>query len=258
MEFRTLQPDEVELRVGMANDKGFSLLLFKNARIDMQLLDETVGCMNWQRSHEVVDGRLCCTVSIYDAGKQCWVSKQDVGTESQTEKDKGQFSDSFKRACFNVGIGRELYSSPFVWISGHVEPDARARSGYKASPKYVNGLNVSAIEYTEKRTIKKLVIEDADGEIAYSFGVNRSKAEKKKTPKNEKPVPVEEPPMPVTISDEHAKEIKDGLQETDANVSAFLSLFQVASVDEMYEAQYESAMEMIERKRQINAKKGKK
>lgn len=245
MEFRTLQPDEVELRVGMANAKGFSLLLFKNARIDMQLLDETVGCMNWQRSHEVVDGRLCCTVSIYDAEKQCWVSKQDVGTESQTEKDKGQFSDSFKRACFNIGIGRELYSSPFVWISGHVEPDARARSGYKAEPKYVNGLNVSAIEYTEKRTIKKLVIEDADGEIAYSFGVKRNKAEKKKA----EPKPVEEP-KPVIISVEHAQEIKDGLQETDSNVPAFLSLFQAKSVDEMYEAQYPKAIEMLNKKRQ--------
>lgn len=256
MEFRTLQPDDIELRVGMANAKGFSLLLYKNARIDMQLLDETVGSMNWKRQH--IRDNANCIVSIWDDAKKEWVSKEDTGTESQTEREKGLASDSFKRACVNWGIGRELYTAPFVWINGHVENDQRARSGFKADQKYVGGLKVSAIEYTEKRTIKKLVIEDANDEIAYSFGAKRSKAQKKETPKKEEPVPVEEPPMPVTISVEHAKEIKDGLQETDANVPAFLSLFQVASVDEMYEAQYESAMEMIERKRQINAKKGKK
>ena len=243
MEFRTLQPDDIELRVGMANAKGFSLLLYKNARVDMQLLDETVGSMNWKRQH--IRDNANCIVSIWDDAKKEWVSKEDTGTESQTEREKGLASDSFKRACVNWGIGRELYTAPFIWISGHVEPDTRARSGYKAATKYVGGLKVSAIEYTEKRTIKKLVIEDADDEIAYSFGVKRNKAEKKKA----EPKPVEEP-KPVIISVEHAQEIKDGLQETDSNVPAFLSLFQAKSVDEMYEAQYQKAIEMLNKKRQ--------
>lgn len=243
MEFRTLQPDDIELRVGMANAKGFSLLLYKNARVDMQLLDETVGSMNWKRQH--IRDNANCIVSIWDDAKKEWVSKEDTGTESQTEREKGLASDSFKRACVNWGIGRELYTAPFIWVSGHVENDQRARSGFKADQKYVGGLNVSAIEYTEKRTIKKLVIEDADGEIAYSFGVKRSKAEKKKA----EPKPVEEP-KPVIISVEHAQEIKDGLQETDSNVPAFLSLFQAKSVDEMYEAQYPKAIEMLNKKRQ--------
>ena len=243
IKFRTLDPDDIELRVGMVNAKGFSLLLFKNARVDMQLLDETVGSMNWKRQH--IRDNANCIVSIWDDAKKEWVSKEDTGTESQTEREKGLASDSFKRACVNWGIGRELYTAPFIWISGHIEPDQRARSGYKADQRYVNGLNVSAIEYTEKRTIKKLVIEDADGEIAYSFGVKRSKTEKKKA----EPKPVEQP-MPVTISVEHAEEIKNGLQETDSNVSAFLSLFQAKSVDEMYEAQYPKAIEMLNKKRQ--------
>lgn len=247
MDFRTLLPEEIELRVGMASAKGFSLLLFKNARVDMALLDETVGCMNWQRKHEVVDGRLCCTVSIWDEEKNQWVDKQDVGTESQTEKDKGQFSDSFKRACFNIGIGRELYTAPFIWISGHVEPDQKARSGYKADQRYVSGLKVSAIKYSDKRTITKLVIEDGNGDIAYTYSTSKKASKPKEEPK-----PVE----PQLISVEHAKEIKDGLEETDSNVPAFLSLFQVPSVDEMHESMYAKAMQMIEKKRQMNAQKG--
>lgn len=83
----------------------------------MKILDETVGPENWQRNHELINGNLFCNVSIYDEEKKIWITKQDVGTESYTEKEKGQASDAFKRACFNWGIGRELYTSPFIWIS---------------------------------------------------------------------------------------------------------------------------------------------
>ena len=111
MKFRKLRADEVDCRI---SDKGLSLLLYKDARCDMNILDETVGPMNWQRSHSRDNAN--CTVSIYDTEKQIWVSKEDTGTESYTEKEKGLASDSFKRACFNWGIGRELYTAPFIWI----------------------------------------------------------------------------------------------------------------------------------------------
>lgn len=114
--FRELRADEVDAKVSTINDKGLSLLLYKDARCDMNILDETVGPMNWEREHEIIGDRLYCTVSIFDEDKNAWVSKQDVGTESYTEKEKGQASDSFKRACFNWGIGRELYAAPFIWI----------------------------------------------------------------------------------------------------------------------------------------------
>ena len=152
MEFRTLTADEIELRVGATTAKGFSLLLYKNARCDMQLLDEVVGSMNWKREHSRDNAN--CIVSIWDADKGVWVSKEDTGTESQTEKEKGLASDSFKRACVNWGIGRELYTAPFIWISGHVDADSRARSGYKADQRFVGGLKVSSIEYNDKRSIK--------------------------------------------------------------------------------------------------------
>lgn len=246
MEFRTLTADEIELRVGLATASGFSLLLYKTARTDMQLLDEVVGSMNWQRKHEVIDGNLCCTISIWDSEKNQWISKQDVGTENQMEKEKSTFSDAMKRAGFNFGIGRELYTAPFIWIKGHVEKDSRARSGYKADSRFVGGLKVSAISYSNKRTITQLVIEDGDGNIVFSYGAKRS-GQKKTKSKPDKPEA--EPQEALTITTEHAYEIKAGLEETDSNVDAFLSLFHAKSVDEMYESQYAKAMELINKKK---------
>ena len=81
----------------------------------MDILDETVGAMNWKRSHTRDNAN--CIVSIWDSDKKEWVSKEDTGTESNTEAEKGLASDSFKRACVNWGIGRELYTSPFIWVS---------------------------------------------------------------------------------------------------------------------------------------------
>lgn len=114
--FRNLEAADIECRISTISPKGCSLLLYKDARCDMRILDETVGPENWQRSHELINGNLFCNVSIYDADKKEWIIKQDVGTESYTEKEKGQASDAFKRACFNWGIGRELYTAPFIWI----------------------------------------------------------------------------------------------------------------------------------------------
>lgn len=119
MEFRPLRKEEIDCRIATIKQNGLSLLLYKDARVDMRMLDETVGQMNWKRSHQIIDGNLYCTVEIWDAEKQQWISKQDVGTESNTEKEKGQASDSFKRAGFNWGIGRELYTAPFIWITSN-------------------------------------------------------------------------------------------------------------------------------------------
>ena len=95
---------------------GAVLLLYKDARVDMRILDQVFGPGNWQRTHEVINGNLFCNIDIWDDEKKTWVRKQDVGTESNTEKEKGQASDSFKRAGFNVGIGRELYTGPFIYV----------------------------------------------------------------------------------------------------------------------------------------------
>lgn len=115
LKFRALTADDIEVRVAAVTQNGCSLLLYKNARVDMQILDETVGPTNWQREHTRDNAN--CIVRIWDEQKNQWISKEDTGTESYTEKEKGLASDSFKRACFNWGIGRELYTAPFIWVS---------------------------------------------------------------------------------------------------------------------------------------------
>lgn len=147
---RLLKAEEIECRISTIRSQGLSLLLYKDARCDQNLLDETFGSMGWQRSHQVIDGNLYCTVSVWDEEKKQWISKQDVGTESYTEKEKGQASDSFKRACFNFGIGRELYTAPFIWI-----PSSLCKiENEKCRDKF----EVAEIDYDEKRNISKLII----------------------------------------------------------------------------------------------------
>ena len=120
--FRDLRAEEIEVRVQSVKEKGIILLLYKDARVDMNILDETVGAERWQREHYECKGNLFCRVGICVETKKGesifpeWVWKSDCGTESNTEAQKGEASDSFKRACFNWGIGRELYTSPFIWI----------------------------------------------------------------------------------------------------------------------------------------------
>lgn len=128
MEFRDLREDEIEVRVQSIKENGLSLLLYKDARCDMKILDETVGPENWQREHYDCKGNLFCRVGININTKTIfgkddnvtvfdrWVWKADCGTESNTEAEKGEASDSFKRACVNWGIGRELYTAPFIWV----------------------------------------------------------------------------------------------------------------------------------------------
>lgn len=152
--FRTLTANDIECRVSTVSEKGCSLLLYKDARCDMKILDETVGQENWQREHIVINGNLFCNVSIYDEEKKQWITKQDVGTESYTEKEKGQASDSFKRACFNWGIGRELYTSPFIWIkaeSGDVT--LKANGEYQGKKKYTT---------YDKFRVTQIVVEDGE------------------------------------------------------------------------------------------------
>ncbi len=112
--FRDLKANEIDCRIAQITDKGLSLLLYKDARVDQDILDETVGAMNWQRKHRRDNAN--CIVEIWDKEKGQWIAKEDTGKESFSEAEKGLASDSFKRACFNWGIGRELYTAPFIWI----------------------------------------------------------------------------------------------------------------------------------------------
>lgn len=155
MEFRTLNANEIDCRIATINQKGLSLLLYKDARVDQNILDETVGSMNWQRKH--CRDNANCIVSIWDKEKQQWIEKEDTGTESFTEKEKGLASDSFKRACFNWGIGRELYSAPFIWISAE---DANIKQGGNGKLQCYDKFVVEQILYDDNRNIVALSIKN--------------------------------------------------------------------------------------------------
>ena len=161
---RLMNADEIECRVGTIGERGLSLLLYKDARVDQRILDETFTEFGWRRTHQEIGGKLFCTVDVWDAEKQQWISKQDIGTESTAEKEKGQASDSFKRACFNWGIGRELYSAPFIWI-----PAERVEISYDGK-RYVTRerFRVESITYDEKREISGLVICNSKGAVSYT------------------------------------------------------------------------------------------
>ena len=161
---RLLTADEIECRIATINEKGLSLLLYKDARVDQRILDETFGPFCWKRSHQSIDGNLYCTVEVFDKESGEWVAKQDVGSMGFTEKEKSQASDSFKRACFNWGIGRELYSAPFIWISADMcNIQQRGDKCY-----CYDRFEVSEISYNKAREITVLkIVNTTNGRVVY-------------------------------------------------------------------------------------------
>lgn len=153
------------------------LLLYKDARCDMKYLDLLYGVTGWKRKHSLIGDRLYCTVEIWDNEKQQWVSKEDVGTESNAEKEKGQASDAFKRACFNIGIGRELYTAPFIKIALKEREYTADGGRYRTYATF----SVKEIEYDKERQISKLVIVDRFGNQRYIYQKERTAASEKLT-----------------------------------------------------------------------------
>lgn len=153
---RPLRADEIEVRIGTVTKNGVSFLLYKNARVDMAMLDETYGEYGWQRDHKELKGNIYCGIGVYDANKDEWVWKWDCGTESYTEKEKGEASDSFKRAGFCWGIGRELYTSPFIFFKAPTHPKKDGRGFELDDPYGFARLKVSDIR-TEDRETKRVI-----------------------------------------------------------------------------------------------------
>lgn len=193
MEFRCLKEDEIDVKIGTVTAKGVTLLLYKNARVDMAILDETVGAENWQRDHKEVKGNLYCGIGINVNYKlpqviskedgtivltpEKWVWKWDCGVESAFGgKEKGEASDSFKRAGFNWGIGRELYTSPFIFVECEIAK--KDIGGYyiknAEDDRRFKSLRVAKIEYNDKREITNLVIVDGQGCQVYPKVFNKA------------------------------------------------------------------------------------
>lgn len=183
IKFRDLKADEIDCRVQSVKPKGCILLLYKNARCDMNILDETVGSEHWQRKHYECKGNLFCEIGIYDESTGQWIWKGDCGSESNTEKEKGEASDSFKRAGFNWGIGRELYTAPFLFAKAencNIENgkcnDKFVVTNIKIENKVIKGLTI-----VNKKT-KKTVYDDMNK----SPGVQRNYQSEKQDEKPKK------------------------------------------------------------------------
>ena len=222
MEFRLLKASEIDVRVGSVSKKGATLLLYKDARCDMAILDETVGPLNWQRHHSRDNAN--CTVAIWDEKKKQWVEKEDTGTESFTEKEKGLASDSFKRACFNVGIGRELYTGPRIFIPCGTQPKSGGRGYELTNPFEFYGVSVKEIDYKD-RAISKLVLEKDGNEI---FTWSAGSAPKS----SHKPSKAAPPPA----SDDDLKEIERLAKEKNIPLIDICSMAGVVEIGELEDA----------------------
>lgn len=236
IKIRLLKAEEIECRIGTINEKGLSLLLYKDARVDQRILDETFGLFGWQRKHSVLDGNLYCTVSLWDEEKKQWIEKQDVGTASNMEQTKGEASDSFKRACFSVGIGRELYSAPFIWI-----PSTKCKIQKKGEKFYcTERFRVGTISYGENREIQSLVILNSENRIIYTFIAETNmntlpnlKQEKKRTE--------------CLLSPKQEQEFQQELKRTGVRLEQVLERYQVSSFEEMSQEDYRKAMNILKK-----------
>jgi len=229
MKFRLLNKNEIDCRIGTISEKGLSLLLYKDARIDMKLLDEA-GCI-WKRSHELIGDRLYCTVSIFDKGLGEWVSRQDVGTESYTEKEKGQASDAFKRACVNWGIGRELYTAPFIWIPADKCKIVNKNGKYACYDDF----KVTDIKYDADQIINLEI--SCNGKACYKYPNNPKPAPKGKD-KAEKP----------DARQQTTEIIYQELKRTGIGLKNLLNNYRVADIKDMTQDMLNDAMTLLYQK----------
>lgn len=180
-EIRLLSKEDIEVRVAQTlagnNKVRVNLLLYKNARVDMKIMDELFTPMGWKRTHKLIGDRLYCCVEVYNPETKEWICKEDVGVESNTEAEKGQASDSFKRACVNWGIGRELYTAPKITIELNENEYTKDQNSRIKVWAY---FSVKSIGYDSKtRTITSLEIQDKFGNVRFSMGgsVQQSQSE---------------------------------------------------------------------------------
>lgn len=234
LNFRTLKADEIDCRVATISEKGLTLLLYKDARVDQNILDETVGCMDWQRHHSRDNAN--CIVSIWDKNKEQWIEKEDTGTESYTEKEKGLASDSFKRACFNWGIGRELYSAPFIWISSK-DVEIKNKNGKLTT---YDKMIVEYIEYDDNRNIVGLKIKNTKtNNIVYDLEPIRKDDNTRKSVAKEK------------IDNSKINAIVSTCKSYGIPIDKVYALYKITCWEEMTVAQFKNAMDNMEKIKEL-------
>ena len=233
---RLLRADEIECRVGTVNEKGLSLLLFKDARVDQKILDETFTPFGWRRTHQSIDGNLYCTVEIWDKEKCQWIAKQDVGTTSYSEKEKGQASDSFKRACFNWGLGRELYTAPFIWIPAGIAGIQQKGDRYITTDRF----SVDFISYNEEREINELVILNGKRNKVFELK-QKAEPQKKREPKKKTGTK--------DIAEAQRKALEEELARTGVTIVTVMVRCQGERAEDMPPEIYEKALQGLKKTR---------
>ena len=232
MEFRTLRADEIDCRIAQIASNYCTLLLYKDARVDMNILDETVGSMNWQKRY--VRDNANCIVGIWDSEKNQWIEKEDTGTESFSEAEKGLASDSFKRACFNWGIGRELYTAPSIFIFPRKDNnEEESKEFFEKNGKYTTKTKfyVDYINYDEKKNITDLIIRDHKGNSRFE----------KLTKEKEKEINNEFMKIRKLIQDNEDKDSKFDREQ-------FYKYFEVSSDNQLNMKQRKEAIELLEKR----------
>lgn len=231
---RLLRADEIECRAATVSENGISLLLYKDARVDQRILDETFGAFGWKRSHQSIDGNLYCMVEIKDERSGEWIGKQDVGTTGYAEKEKSQASDSFKRACFNWGIGRELYSAPFIWITA-----SKVKIQKKGDKYYCNErFRIVSITYNAAREIAELEIADSKGNTVYTWKENKD-ARTQNTAQE--------------LSEQQMTSLEAELRRTGVGMEAVQERYQIKDPKNMTEELYERVMKALARTKPAQA-----
>lgn len=198
IKIRALKAEEIECKVAQVSAKGVQLLLYKDARCDKRILDETFGMMKWADCYSEIKGNLYCSIMLYDEETGMWIQKQDCGIESAFgDKEKGEASDAFKRACFNVGIGRELYTKIFIWINAETVPSGKKDKSGKDIYKLKDQFKSWCVNYIETDNEKEKItyIEIADAktkQVEFKWGTKgqikteNNKANITNTPANKK------------------------------------------------------------------------
>lgn len=254
---RALKANEIEVRVQQVTEKGAQLLVYKDSRCDKRILDETFGILGWKNKYEEIKGNLYCTISIWDDGTKQWVDKCDCGVESFSEKEKGEASDAFKRAGFNVGIGRELYTRIFYFAN---VPTVKNEKGkFDLKNKYEK-FRVSEIETNEEQEkIEKIKIVDSKDTVVFSYGykkpettekmetskpVNESAKATKGTTKSAKKD--EEPANPKTITDAQKRLINTLLSKKEDREQAKKDLYAKFNITTIKGISSDLAKQMIE------------
>lgn len=213
-----LMANEISCRVQSISEKGLSLLLYVTSRDGQRRLDEKYGPFGWQDKYEVIDGELYCIISAWDEEKKQWVSKEDVGTASYTAKEKGRASDAFKRACVKHGIGRELYTAPFIWIPANQCKIVKNGDKFSTKDKFF----VNLITYTSDGRIDELEIVEQDMNIVfkqYSTG---------------------------KIDDIKYKVLLEKLEEAEVSMESVVDLFHVNTLQELDVNQWNKCMRKLE------------